>query len=70
MGKLMSIAFQWGRGGTYMVKMGQINEFVQILGLKTPISADIFLDHLPLKGSGTPKLEILSFSRSSLKNIG
>ena len=57
-------------GGGYMVEIGQINDFVQMLGLKTPISADTFLDHLTLEGSGTPKLEILSFSTSSLKNIG
>ena len=37
-----------------MVEMGQIKDFVQILGLKTPISA--FLDHLTLEDTGTPKL--------------
>ena len=39
-----------------MVTIGQINDFVQILGLKTPISLDTFHDHLTLEGSGTPKL--------------
>ena len=29
-------------------EMGQINDFVQILGLKTPIFVDTFLDHLTL----------------------
>ena len=39
-----------------MVEMGQINDFVQILGLKTPIFADTFPDLLTLEDSGTPKL--------------
>ena len=37
--KLLSIAFQpcISLGGVHMVEMGQKNDFVQILGLKTPI---------------------------------
>ena len=46
-------------GGVNVFEMGQINDFVQILGLKTTISADTFLDHLTLEGSVIPKLEIL-----------
>ena len=46
-------------GGVNVFEMGQINDFVQILGLKTTISADTFLDHLALEGSVIPKLEIL-----------
>ena len=41
--------------------MGQINDFVQILGLKTPIFVDTFLDHLTLSNhnscSKPPNLE-------------
>ena len=47
-----------------------IKVLLRPIGLKTPISADTFLDQLTLEGSGTPKLEISSFSTSSLKSIG
>ena len=57
--KLLSIAFQpcISLGGVHMVEMGQKNDFVQILGLKTQISADTFLDHLTLEGARTPNFK-------------
>ena len=34
-----------------MVKIGEKRDFIQILGLKTPISSDINFEHLTSEGS-------------------
>ena len=38
-------------GGVNIVKIGEKRDFVQILGLKTPISSDRNFEHLTLEGS-------------------
>ena len=38
-------------GGVNMVKIGEKHDFVQILGLKTPISSDRNFEHLTSEGS-------------------
>ena len=43
-----------------MVKMGQINDFVQILGLKTPISVDRNFEHLTSEGSDRDLVVLLA----------
>ena len=53
-----------------MVKMGQKNDFVQILGLKTQISVDTFLDHLTLEGAGAPNFESTSIFHMFPENLG
>ena len=71
MRKLRSIAFQpcisWG---VNVVIMGQINDFIQILGLKTPISAETFLDHLTLEGAGTPNFKSTDIFDMFPENLG
>ena len=60
---LRSVAFQpcipWG--GVNIVKIGEKHDFVQILGLKTPISVDRNFEHLTSEGSVTRNFEVSSF---------
>ena len=45
-------------GGVNIVKIGEKHDFVQILGLKTPISVDRNFEHLTSEGPVTPKFEM------------
>ena len=45
-------------GGVNMVKIGEKHDFVQILGLKTPISVDRNFEHLTLEGCVAQNLKI------------
>ena len=68
---LRSVAFQpciW-MGGVNIVKIGEKHDFVQILGLKTPISVDRNFEHLTSEGSVTRNFEISSSLTPSLQNM-
>ena len=52
-----------------MVKIAEKHDFVQILGLKTPISVDINFEHLTLEGSLAQNIEISSSLTPSLENM-
>ena len=52
----------YGRNGS--------NKFVQILGPKSQISADTFLDHLTLEGAGAPNFQSTNIFTCSLKTLG
>ena len=52
-----------------MVKIGKKHDFVQILGLKTPISSDINFEHLTSERSLTQNFEMSSSLTSSLQNV-
>ena len=69
--RLRSVAFQpcisWR--GLNMVKIGKKHDFVQILGLKTPISVDRNFEHLTSEGSVAQNFEILSSLTPSLQNM-
>ena len=56
-------------GGVNIFEMGQINDFFQILGLKTPISVDRNFEHLTSEGSVTRNFEVSSFLTPSLQNM-
>ena len=55
--------------GVNMVKIGEKHDFVQILGLKTPISGDINFDHLTSEGSVAQNFEISPSLTPSLQNM-
>ena len=68
---LRSVAFQpciW-MGGVNIVKIGEKHDFVQILGLKTPISVDRNFEHLTSEGSVARNFEISSSLTPSLQNM-
>ena len=50
-------------------KIGKKHDFVQILGLKTPISVDRNFEHLTSEGSVTRNFEVSSFLTPSLQNM-
>ena len=52
-----------------MVKIGEKHDFVQILGLKTPISVDRNFEHLTSEGSVAQNFEMSSSLTSSLQNV-
>ena len=52
-----------------MVKMGQIIDIVQILGLQTHISIDKNFEHLTSEGSVTQMFEMSSSLTSFLQNV-
>ena len=52
-----------------MVKIGEKHDFVQILGLKTPISVDINFEHLTSERSVASNFEISSYLTPSLQNM-
>ena len=52
-----------------IVKIGEKRDFVQILGLKTPISVDRNFEHLTSEGSVTRNFEISSSLTPSLQNM-
>ena len=52
-----------------MVKMGQIIDIVQILGLQTHISIEFFFEHLTSEGSVTQMFEMSSSLTSFLQNV-
>ena len=56
-------------GGVNIVKIGEKHDFVQILGLKTPISVDRNFEHLTSEGSVTRNFEISSSLTPSLQNM-
>ena len=56
-------------GGVNIVKIGEKRDFVQILGLKTPISVDRNFDHLTSEGSVARNFEISSSLIPSLQNM-
>ena len=56
-------------GGVNIVKIGEKHDFVQILGLKTPISVDRNFEHLTSEGSVTRNFEVSSFLTPSLQNM-
>ena len=56
-------------GGVNMVKIGEKHEFVQISGLKTPISVARNFEHLTSKGCVAQNFEILSSLTASLQNL-
>merc|ERR1719239_845671 len=56
-------------GGVNIVKIGKKHDFVQILGLKTPISVDRNFEHLTSEGSVTRNFEVSSFLTPSLQNM-
>ena len=55
--------------GVNMVKIGKKHDFVQHLGLKTPISVDRNFEHLTSEGSVTQNFEVSSFLTPSLQNM-
>ena len=56
-------------GGVNIVKIGEKHDFVQILGLKTPISVDRNFEHLTSEGSVAQNFEMSSSLTSSLQNV-
>ena len=52
-----------------MVKIGEKHDFVQILGLKTPISMDRNFEHLTSEGYVAHNFEVSSFLTLSLQNM-
>ena len=56
-------------GGVNIVKIGEKRDFVQISGLKTPISSDRNFKHLTSERSVAWNLEILSSLTPSLQNM-
>ena len=52
-----------------MVKIGKKHDFVQILGLKTPISVDRNFEHLTWEGSVARNFKILSSLTPFLQNM-
>ena len=69
--KLRSVAFQpcISMREVNIVKIGEKRDFVQILGLKTPISVDRNFDHLTSEGSVARNFEISSSLTPSLQNM-
>ena len=55
--------------GVNMVKIGKKHDFVQILGLKTPISVDRNFEHLTSEGSVARTFEISSSLTPFLQNM-
>ena len=56
-------------GGVNIVKIGEKHDFVQILGLKTPISVDRNFEHLTSEGCVAQNFEISSSLTASLQNV-
>ena len=55
--------------GVNIVKIGEKHDFVQILGLNTPISVDRNFEHLTSEGCVAQDFEILSSLTASLQNV-
>ena len=65
----MAFHHVYHEGGVNIVKIGEKHDFVQILGLKTPISVDRNFEHLTSEGSVTQNFEVSSFLKPSLQSM-
>ena len=83
-GRILQISISWcqieaeirsfptmhGKGGVYVVKIGEIKVFVQKLCLKQGFFEDTNLDHLTSGWPGTHCSEVMPISMCSPKNMG